>query len=104
MVMTNGQLGAAILAFLAPLVLAIFKRYDLSENVQAGVILGGLLVVAGFSMFISGDINPMACAGLGLIACVKIVVGYLIAVFGTALTSYKYVWQAFGIDDKIAGY
>jgi hypothetical protein len=101
--MTDGQLGATILGFVAPLALAWFKRWNLNKNAQAGIILAGLLVVAGVTMLLSGDINPAACSGLDLLPCVKIVVGYLVAVFGAALGSYKYVWQAFGIDDRIAG-
>ena len=101
--MTNGQLGAALLAVLAPLVLAWFKRFNISENAKQGIILAGLLVIAGFSMWLSGDIDPKVCASLGLLECVRIVVGYVGAVFTAALVSYKYVWQAFGIDDRIAG-
>ena len=99
----NGELVAGLLGVVAPAALAFLKRFGLSEKQQNAAILGVLIVLTGLVMVASGDINPAACAELGLMECVEVVYGYLGAVIGGAFISYKMFWQALGIDDKIAG-
>jgi di/tricarboxylate transporter len=101
--MTDGQLVAALIAALAPAVLALFKRLNISKEAQSAIILGVLVVFAGLAMLASGDIDTKACSGLDLMACVQVVYGYVGAVLGSAFVSYKLFWGALGIDDKIAG-
>lgn len=101
--MTDGQFGAALLAVVAPLVLALFKRLKLSKEAMSGVVLAGCIVVGGVGLFMSGEIDPKACAEVDLVECVKIVFTYLTLSLTVAFVYYKMVWQALGIDDKIAG-
>ncbi len=101
--MTDGQLFAGLLAVIAPLVLALFKRLNLSKEATSAIILAGCVVVAGVGLFTSGQLDPKACAGVDLVECVKVVFAYLSAALTLAFVYYKMVWQALGIDDKIAG-
>ena len=101
--MTNGELIAGLLGIIAPAVMALFKRLGLEEKKQNALILGALIVVTGVVMLASGDIDPAACAELGLMECIEVVYGYLGAVVAGAFVSYKMFWQALGIEDKIAG-
>lgn len=101
--MTDGQLVAALLAMVAPLVLALFKRLKLSKEATSGIVLAGCVVVAAIGLFMSGEIDPRGCADADLVECVKVVLSYLTLSLGVAFVYYKMVWQALGIDDKIAG-
>lgn len=99
----NGDWVIGLLGVLAPLVNALFKRLGLGEKAQNALILGFCVVVAGFVAFAKGDIAVNACAGLDLQACMEVVYKYVGIVLVAAFVSYKMVWQALGIDDKIAG-
>ena len=101
--MSDGQLFAGLLAILAPLGLALIKRFNLSKEVTSGFILLGCIVVAGIGLFLSGQLDPRACAGVDILECVKVVFAYLSAALTLAFVYYKMVWQALGIDAKIAG-
>jgi len=101
--MTDGQFVAALLAVVAPLFLALVKRYDLSKEAISAIVLAVCVVVAGFGLFLSGQIDPRVCAAIDIIECVKAVFTYLTLSLGVAFLYYKMVWQALGIDDKIAG-
>jgi hypothetical protein len=101
--MTDGQFVAALLAVIAPLVLAFFKRLNLSKEAMSAIVLAGCVVVAGFGLFLSGQIDPRVCAAIDIIECVKVVFTYVTLSLGVAFIYYKMVWQALGIDDKIAG-
>lgn len=101
--MNGTELLAGLLGIVAPAVNALFKRLGLSEHAQNGVILAACIVGAGVMMLVSGELDPAACAELGLVDCVGVVYKYLGLVLGGAFISYKMFWQALGIDDKIAG-
>ena len=101
--MTGSELLAGLLGIIAPAINALFKRLGLDEKVQNGIILAACIVGAGVMMLASGELDPAACAELGLLDCLSVVYKYLGLVLGGAFVSYKMFWQALGIDDKIAG-
>ena len=101
--MTDGQFVAALLAVVAPLVLAVFKRLNLSKEVMSAIVLAGCVVVAAFGLFVSGKIDPGVCAAIDIVECVKVVFSYVTLSLGVAFLYYKMAWQALGIDDRIAG-
>jgi len=101
--MSNGELLAGLLAVIAPLVLAIFKRLNLSKEATSAIVLAGCIVVAGIGLFTSGQLDPRACASIDVVECVKTVFAYLTAALTVAFVYYKMVWQALGIEDRIAG-
>jgi hypothetical protein len=101
--MSGAELLAGLLGIVAPAILALFKRLDLSKTAQSGIILAACIVGAGVTMLASGELDPAACSGLDLLDCVSVVYKYLGLVLGGAFVSYKMFWQALGIDDKIAG-
>jgi len=101
--MTDGQLVAGVIGILAPMAMALLKKFGLSKKAQDAAILAALIAITGLLMLASGDINPKACADLGLEECFKVVYGYLGAVVGGAFVTYKMFFEALGIDAKIAG-
>lgn len=101
--MTGSELLAGLLGIIAPAINALFKRLGLGEKAQNGIILAACIVGAGVMMFLSGELDPAACAGLDLPGCLSVIYKYLGLVLGGAFVSYKMFWQALGIDDKIAG-
>ena len=101
--MSNAELLAGLLAVIAPLVLALSKRLKLSKEATSGIVLAGCVVVAGIGLFVSGELNPKACASVDILECVKVVFAYLTAALTVAFVYYKMVWQALGIEDRIAG-
>jgi len=93
----------AILGIVLPGILTWIKRLPYSDVTKDMLILVGLVLVAGASFFVLGDITVNACSGLDLLGCVTVVMGYISLVVGQAFVWYKMFWKPSTLADRIAG-
>ena len=98
MVQVTGVLG-----FILPPFSGLVDRLGLEKRNKDLVILAALVVIAAGAAFLVGDINPFACSGAELPACIGIIVGYINLVLVQALAWHKMYFEDSAIRSKIAG-